>query len=89
MLSGFRLRRFGLRSGLCYDPAQHIDEKSREGQIRPGRVGGDVEEHDEALAAPARRHERRAIAEVRPDLVGEGGVRFGQHLARDGHLVGR
>src|SRR5271170_3500855 len=48
-----------------------------------------MEEDDQTLAARRGGHERSAIAEARPDLVGESGVRLGQHLPQDRHLLGR
>ena len=91
-LAGLRRRvAFGRRRGLRLrdDPAQHVDEQAGHRQVRPGRVGGDVEEHDQPLAAPLGGDERRAVGEPRPGLVGEAGVRLGQHLPGHGHLVGR
>ena len=37
------------------DAAQHLHEQSRQRQVRPVRVGGDVEEDELAVAALARR----------------------------------
>ena len=53
LLGGARLGR--RRPGAGDDPAQHVDEKAGQRQVRPGRVGGDMEEDDQALAARARR----------------------------------
>ena len=78
----------GRGAGFGDHPAQHVDEQPRQRQVRPGRVGGDVEEDDEALAAPRRGDERRAVGEARPGLVGEARLRLGQHLPADGHFVG-
>ena len=70
------------------DAPQHLDEAAGERQVRPARVGGDVEQHDHALAALDRGDERRAVGERRPGAFGKSGFRLGQHLARDGDVVG-
>ena len=33
------------RAGFRHDPAQHIDEQTRQGKIRPGGVSGHMEQH--------------------------------------------
>ena len=37
------------------DGVQHLHERAGERQVRPARIGGDMEEHDAALASRARR----------------------------------
>ena len=69
------------------DALEHVDERAGDRQVRPARVGGDVKQHDEALAAPRRGHQRRAVGERRPGAVGQAGVRLGQHLPRHRHVV--
>ena len=63
------------RAGQRHDPLEHFDEGARQRQVGPARVGGDVEEHDHALAAPRRGHQRRTVAECRPCVLGKAGVR--------------
>ena len=77
------------RIGFGHDSTQHVDEQARQRQIRPGRVGGDVEQHDEAFAAPLGGDERGAVGEARPGLLGQSGLRLGEHLARNGDFVRR
>ena len=74
------------RAGERDDLAQHVDEQPRQREIRPGRVGGDVEQHDEALAAPVGGDQRRAVGEARPGLGGEARLGLGEDLPRDRDL---
>ena len=67
--------------------SQHVDESARQRQVRPARIGRDVEQHDHALAAVCGGDERRAVAERRPGAVGKSGFRLGQHLPRHGDVV--
>src|SRR5208283_1769701 len=46
-----------------------------------------MEEDDEALAAPGRGDERRAVREARPGLLGEARLGLRKHLPRDSHFV--
>ena len=60
---GRERRRLSLRAGSAvalvarhlHDPPQHVDEGARNGQVRPSRGRGDVEQHHIALASPCRR----------------------------------
>ena len=70
------------------DSPQHVDEGARKRQVRPARVGGDVEEDQPALAGLGGGDQRRAVGERRPGAVGECPVGFGKNLARDGDVVG-
>ena len=83
---GPRRRRSSGGAGERDHPAQHVDEQARERQVRPGRVGGDVEEHDEALAALVGGDDRRAVGERGPGLVGEVAVGLGEDLAADAEI---
>ena len=66
------------------DAAQHLNEQAGQRQVRPVRIGGDVEEHQLAVAALGGRHQRRAVLQPRPHLhVGTERGRIGQHLAVD------
>ena len=76
-----RLGPCGAREGD--DPAQHLDEGAGERQVRPARIGGDVEEDQPALAGRGGGDERRAVGERRPGALGEVAVGLGQHLALD------
>ena len=69
------------------DALEHVDEGAGERQVRPARVGGDVKQHDHALAAARGGDQRRAVGERRPGAVGQAGVRLGQHLPRHRHVV--
>ena len=75
------------RAGEADDAPEHVDEAAGQRQVRPARVGGDVEQHDHALAALGRGDQRRAVGERRPGAVDQAGFRLGQHLPRDGHVV--
>src|SRR5208337_1615255 len=60
-------------AGLGDNPTQHVDEQARQGQVRPSRIRGYVEENDQALPAPGGGDERGAVGEPRPGLVVEAG----------------
>ena len=62
------------------DAFEHFDEKPGNRQVRPVRVGADMEQHDDPLAAPLGGRERRAVGEPRPGLGGEARVGLGQNL---------
>ena len=74
------LRGFGVGAGAALgardDAPQHVDEQAGDRQVRPGRVGGDMEQHDEPLAARARRSpaacRRRAAPRSSPSGPGSG-----------------
>ncbi len=90
-----RGRRLGLvgvgdlrRTGERDDALEHIDEGAGKRQVGPARVAGDVEQHDQALAAPCRGDERSAVGERRPGVLAERRIRLGQHLPADGHVIG-
>jgi hypothetical protein len=52
----------GLRdAGQVDDPPQHFDERAGQRQVRPARVGADMEQDERALAAPLAGDERRAV----------------------------
>ena len=55
-------------AGDVDDRVQHLHERAGERQVRPARIGGHMEQHDAAAAARARRDQRRAVAQFRPDL---------------------
>ena len=76
------------RAGERNDALEHVDERAGHRQVRPARVGADMEQDDHALAARLRGDQRRAVGERRPGAIGERGVGLGQHLAVHGH-VGR
>ena len=77
------------RAAETGDPPQHLHEQARQREVRPVRVGGDVEEDHLAVAAPCGRDQRRAVPETGPDLdVGPEPGRVGQHLLVDQHLGG-
>ena len=76
------------------DPLQQLDERARQRQRRPGRVGGGVDQHQPALAALRAGDQRRAVGEPRPGRGGQLRPRLRQHLALHhdvalGHLRGR
>ncbi len=48
------------------DRVQHLHERAGERQVRPARIGGDVEEHDAAVAAHARRSPAACRRGARP-----------------------
>ena len=74
------------------DPSAEIrrsisTNRSRQRQVRPVRVGSDVEEDDLALAELALGDERRAVLQPRPHVhVGAEHGRVGQHLTADGYF---
>ncbi len=70
----------GARGEIEYAP-QHLDEHARQRQIRPIGIGGDVEKHDQALAAPLGGDQGRAVGEACPDLGRQIGSGLSQHLA--------
>ena len=82
-----RRRRRGARLGD--DSPEHLDEQAGDRKVRPRRIGGDVKQHDQPLAAALGGHQRRSIGEPRPCLGGQPRFRLGQHLPRHRHLVGR
>ena len=81
--SGALTRRVRFR----HDPAQHIDEQTRQGKIRPGGVSGHMEQHYEALAAPLGGHERRPVRKTRPSFLRSSSLRLGKHLTGYRHLA--
>ena len=86
---GLRTGGFGNigRAGKRDNAPEHVDEGARQRQIGPAGVAGDVEQHDQALATAGGGHQRRTVGERRPGIVAERGVRFGQNLTGDGHVV--
>ena len=76
-----------VRAGERDDALEHVDERARQRQVGPARIGGHMKQHDHALAAPRRGDQRRAVGERRPGAVGEPGVGLGQHLTRHRHVV--
>ncbi len=86
--AGFFIAGGGDRPRQRDDAPQHIDEGPRQRQIRPARVGGDVEQHQQSLAAALRGDQRRTVGQRRPGAVGELRIRLGQHLAGHGHVIG-
>ena len=60
---------------------QHLDEEPGQREIRPGRVGGRVDQHQPATLAPFGGHQRRAVGEPRPGLGGKVERGLGKHLA--------
>ena len=74
--------------GLRDDPAQHIDEQTRQWQVRPGRVGGHMEQHDETLAAALGGDQRRPVSETRPGFLRKSSLWLGEHLTGHRHLLG-
>ena len=90
MLPDLRFRgTLSRRVGFRHDPAQHIDEDTRQRQIRPGGVGGHVEQDDETFAAPLSGDERGSVGETRPRLLRQSRLRLGEHLTRHRHFVRR
>ncbi len=69
------------------DAPEHFDESAGQRQIGPARVAGDVEQHDQALAAARGGDQRRAIGQRRPSIVAQRGVGLRQDLARDGDVA--
>ncbi len=74
--------------GFRHDPAQHIDEQTRQRQIRPSRISGHMEQHDETLAAPLGGDQRRPVSETRPGFLRKSRLRLGEHLTGHRHLLG-
>ena len=54
-----------------HDAPQHLDEQAGEREVRPIGVGRRVDQHDPAVPAFFRGHERRAVGEPRPGLGGQ------------------
>src|SRR5579864_1649493 len=48
-------------AGKRHDAPKHFDESARQRQIGPARVAGDMEQHDQSLAAARGGNQRRAI----------------------------
>jgi hypothetical protein len=73
-----------LRHPLAHrlDPPQHLDEKTRQSEVRPVGVRCRVDENDPASSAPLRRNERGTVNQPRPCLAGKVQIRLGQDLAR-------
>ena len=75
------------RAAEAGDAAHHLHEQARQRQVRPVRVGGDMEEDHLAVAALGRGDQRRAVLQARPHLhLGPEPGRIGQHLLVDQHL---
>src|ERR1700722_16879490 len=74
--------------GLRHDPAQHIDEQTRQRQVRPGRISGHMEQHDETLAVALGGDQRRPVSETRPGFLRKSSLRLGEHLTGHRHLLG-
>ena len=70
------------------DAPEHVDEGAGQRQVGPAGVGGDVEQHEQPLAAALGGDQRRAVGERRPGAVGEQRIRLRQHLPRHGDVVG-
>ena len=81
--------RAGLRgvAGHVDHPPQHLDEAAGHRQIRPARVGADMEQADDALAAMFAGDQRRAVFQRRPALGREHRVGLGQHLPVHGDVL--
>ena len=75
------------RAGEIDDAFEHFDEGARERQVRPARVAGDVEQHDQAFAAPRGGDQRRTVGERRPGVVAQRRIGLRQHLPGHGHVV--
>ena len=75
------------RVGFRHNPAQHIDEQTRQGKIRPSGVGGHVEQHYEALATPLGGHKRRPVRKTRPSFFRDSRLRLGKHLTGYRHFA--
>ena len=65
-------------AGHVDQPPQHLDEAAGHRQVRPARVGADMEQADHALAAMLAGDERRAVFQRCPALGGEHGIRLGR-----------
>ncbi len=63
------------------DTVHDLDEQARQGQVRPGRIGGGVHQDQPALAALHARDQGRAVGQARPARGVQAGSRLGQHLA--------
>ena len=85
-IAGLRIR-IARRAGQRDDPAQHVDEEARQGQVRPGGIGGDVEEHDHPVAALVGGHDRRSVGQRGPGPRLQVAVGLGEDLAADADLV--
>ena len=71
----------------CHQAPQHVNEQTGKRQVRPLGVGGGVDQHQPALAAPFPGHQRRAVIEAGPGFLRQVEGRLGQHLTFDGHVV--
>ena len=66
---GVRLFGVHARSRERDHALEHVDERTRQRQIRPARIGGDMKENDHALAALRAGDERRAVGERGPGAL--------------------
>src|SRR6185437_1989562 len=87
MLAYLCLRRAFARS-IClrHDPPQHIHEQSRQREIRPGRIRGDMKENNETFATSLSSDQRRAVGKTRPGFVRKSCLWLGQDLTRHRHF---
>src|SRR5258707_9094170 len=83
-LSGAFARGVGFRD----DSAQHIDEQTRQWQVRPSRISGHMEQHDETLAAALGGDQRCPVSETRPGFLRKSSLWLGEHLTGHRHLRG-
>ncbi len=68
-------------AGERHDAAQHGHEQARQRQVRPGGVGGDVDQDHHALPALGGGDDRGAVLQGGPGAPGEFAVRLGEDLA--------
>jgi hypothetical protein len=80
----FRQRRPG-GDGQTFE---HLHEQSRQGQTRPIRVRGDMEQDDAALPQSRPRDERRTVGQRRDGAVRKLWIGLRHDLALDGDVVG-
>ena len=84
---GERLLRAAAELAETGDAPEHFHEQTRQRQVRPVGIGGDVEEDHLAIAALGGRDQRRAVLQARPHLhVGAERAGIGQHLLGDQHF---
>ncbi len=77
-----------LQRGKLQSFSHHFDEQARDGQVRPVRVGGNMEKDQRSRAPLCRRDKRRAVCEPGPNLsLSRHGGRVCQHLPRNGDVL--
>ena len=69
------------------DALEHVHEGPGQWQVGPARIGRDMKQHDQPLAPPGCSDQRCSVAERRPAMVGQPGVRLRQDLARHRDVV--